>query len=62
LKVYEIGGRNQHASLNGGSHTIREFKGDYLRKKLGANLIPSNTRRIGDELRRIGQMMTEIPP
>jgi hypothetical protein len=55
LKVYDLGGRNQHASLNGGSHTIREFKGDYLRKKLGANLIPSNTRRIGDELRRIGQ-------
>lgn len=55
-KTFESGA----AARNQGP-TIRELKIEPLRRKLNNNTTISNTRRMGDELRRIGLQVTELP-
>lgn len=45
-----------------GAHSIREMKVEPLRRKFANNLVnQSNTRRIGDDLRRLGMQVSELP-
>jgi hypothetical protein len=63
-KTFDVQNRNSSQLSHSvvGNQSIREFKVEPLRRKFANNLISqSKTRRIGDELRRIGQQMSELP-
>lgn len=58
-KTFDNGVRNQTSVVN-----IREHKNEPVRRKLNnntANSTSTTTRRMGDELRRIGLAVTELP-